>query len=223
MVKLTSNCAILREEVKTQVEFDLLVAVARASGMPLADQRFDVNDYNSNYLTFISSYSHITQTYYINNRELITFNSAIFSLAESSWTHIWQGKISEIFYYGDSEKIYFDISQIKTVPGDLVGKCCSLISTREVAAVELPKPKLAVGDKVLWKGVESKVVVNVPDKFNRLIVLLASGAYKQAKINDIQKVIPLREQIIAVLDDQDYCSGENADRLLKLFNITEKN
>ena len=39
MDKLTSNSVILRSEVKTQVEFDLLVAVCRASDMSLHHQK----------------------------------------------------------------------------------------------------------------------------------------------------------------------------------------
>jgi len=285
MDKLTRNSAILRSEVKGQVEFDLLVAVCRASGMTLADQRFEVNDYNSKYLTFIDLRRFITETNDIahENRELITFNDAVFSLAEPSWTHIWMGKISKEFYYGDSEKIYFDISQVETVSGALVGKYCSLIATREPQVVEPPNPTFKVGDYVerintYFEGV-SVGAIGIVSRSDQTYSLSLEGhsagfckknfklavAPKKPKFavgdvirrnegdidhevlfmddrsmllqallspmrfvihdpcfEDFTRVIPIREQIITVLDDQDYCSAEHADRLLKLFNITEK-
>ena len=285
MDKLTSNSAILRSEVKTQTEFDLLVAVCRANGLPLKNQKgINFDAYKGKYLTLEIPASCLQIKYYlVAEDELISFEDAVFSLAEPEWTHIWQGKLSEDFYYGDSEKIYFDISQIETVPGALVGKYGSLIATREPQVVEPPNPTFKVGDYVerintYFEGV-SVGAIGIVSRSDQTYSLSLEGhsagfckknfklavAPKKPKFavgdvirrnegdidhevlfmddrsmllqallspmrfvihdpcfEDFTRVIPIREQIITVLDDQDYCSAEHADRLLKLFNITGK-
>jgi hypothetical protein len=226
MNKLTSNSAILRAEIKSQVEFDLLVAVCRASGMRLHHQKDnEFYKYKHKYIGLNCPESCLqSRNSLCGDYVLISFQDAIFSLAEPSWTHIWQGKISEIFYYGDSEKIYFDISQIKTVPGDLVGKCCSLISTREVAAVA---PKFKVGDVIKGKLSETEYTVLYIDEKSAAVERcdgVGRCFIQTSALHNYEKVIPLRTQLISLITsvDDDTYSDDIADAILDKFNVTEK-
>ena len=209
MNKLTSVSAILRSEVKGQVEFDLLVAVARASGIPLESQSFESSDYFLTYLTFTAPRHGITQTHEIVGmpRTLISFEDAVFSLAEPEWTHIWQDNISESFYYGDGKDIRFDISSSEASSGHFYkpyGKrYYTLIATREPVVVEPPKPKFAVGDVIKDKtgGVKHKMLHNNFDAY--------------------EKVTPIREKLADVLRKSDF-PIEAADVVLAQFDVTEK-
>jgi hypothetical protein len=224
MNKLTSNSAILREEVKTQVEFDLLVAVCRASGMPLADQRFDVNDYNSNYLTFIDSHQHITETCSITgaNRELISFEDAIFSLAKPEWTHIWQGDISEEFVYGNNSHVYFNVSHNRAYYQPIT-KYYTLIAICKDAADEPPKLKFKVGDVVKHKNGMKKRIIFIDDKSVALENLCGGSRHfiQRNSFGNYEKVIPIRENLADVLRKSDF-PLEAADAILEKFNVTEK-
>ena len=288
MDKLTRNSAILRSEVKGQVEFDLLVAVCRASGMTLADQRFEVNDYNSKYLTFIDLRRFITETNDIahENRELITFNDAVFSLAEPSWTHIYRGKGTGSFYYGNDKGKHFNISEnARTLCSTADFSNYTLIATRELAAVEPPKPTFKAGDYVerintnyMSINIGDIAVVSRSgqshslsleghsaafDKKNFKLAIapkkpkFAVGDVIKSKLNEIEytvlyideksaavgrcddfcrffmptselhnyeKVIPLRNQVISLVEHVDPSSyfEDIADAILARFNVTEK-
>ena len=284
MNKLTSVSAILRSEVKGQVEFDLLVAVCRAIGMPLAEQAFDkLDEYNGQYFAF--DYPEVClqdKDLLIGGNELISFEDAVFSLAKPEWTHIWQGNTTKHFFYGNREDIRFNISISKTASAFNINKY-TIIATRDPQVVEPPKTKFAVGDYVerintnyMSINIGDIAVVRHVDETHRLFLdgyipgfdkknfKLAIAPKKpkfavgdvirrnegdidhevlfmddrsmllQALLSpmrsvihdpcfeDFTRVIPIREQIITVLDDQDYCSAEHADRLLKLFNVTQK-
>ena len=228
MNKLTKDSAILRSEVKTQVEFDLLVAVARASGIPLESQSFESSDYRLTYLTFTDPRHGITQTHEIVGmpRTLISFEDAVFSLAKPEWTHIWRGDLSEEFLYGDSNYIYFTISRNKAYNRPKT-KCYTLIATREPVAVAPPKPKFKAGDVLKHNYYDTKHTILFIDEVSAVVESCDGSGRRHISTNelcDYEKVIPLREQLASLITsvDDDTYYEDIADAILEKFNVTEK-
>jgi len=231
MDKLTSNSAILRSEVKGQVEFDLLVAVCRANGFPLSSQKevnFDV--YKRKYLGLRYSEPFLLDKDLINDsNELLSFEDAVFSLAEPEWTHIWQGNTSKHFFYGNREDIRFNISISKTASAFYINKY-TIIATREFALIEPPKTKFAVGDVIKHK--HNKVeyteytVLYIDKKSAAVEYLCGEGRHfiESNQFFNYEKVIPLRNQVISLVKHVDPSSyfEHIADAILARFNVTEK-
>ena len=227
MDKLTSNSAILRSEVKTQVEFDLLVAVCRASDMPLVGQeKVNLNNYNDKYLSLNFPEGCLQgQSQPPEGQALINFEDAVFSLAKQTWTHIYRGKGTGSFYYGNDKGKHFNISEnARTSCSTADFSNYTLIATREPQVVEPPNPTFKVGDVVKYKNGIKKRIIFIDDKSAALENLCGGDRHfiQRNSFGNFEKVMTIREQLIAILDDADYDPDENADRLLKLFNVTEK-
>jgi len=230
MDKLTSNSAILRSEVKTETDFNLLVAVARASGMTLAVQAFDkLDEYNGQYFGF--DYPEVClqdKDLLRYGNELISFEDAVFSLAEPEWTHIYRGKGTGSFYYGNDKGKHFNISEnARTSCSTADFSNYTLIATREPQVVESPKPKFAVGDVIKHKGGYTEYTVLYIDEVSAAVKHGdgASRCFIQASVFDgYEKVIPLRNQVISLVEHVDPSSyfDDIADAILARFNVTEK-
>ena len=230
MDKLTSNSAILRSEVKTQVEFDLLVAVCRANGLPLKNQKgINFDAYKGKYLTLEIPASCLQIKYYlVAEDELISFEDAVFSLAEPEWTHIYRGKGTGSFYYGNDKGKHFNISEnARTLCSTAYFSKYTIIATREPQVVESPKPKFAVGDVIKHKGGYTEYTVLYIDEVSAAVKHGdgASRCFIQASVFDgYEKVIPLRNQVISLVEHVDPSSyfEDIADAILARFNVTEK-
>jgi len=238
MNKITIKTVILNKEVKNQSDFDLLVTVTKATGMILKEQdNYSFNIYTANYLIFNDSEFYINHTNYLDsNKNLITFNEAIFSKAKFEWTHIWQSKITKDFFYGNSKRIYFNITSNEKDFFKFTDRH-TLVTTRDTKSktTELLEDELKVSDVIERIHDKNKFTILYIDKVSAVLEPLNKSLDRSfltvfALKKYYKKIVSTKENLANflrtdVLNEYKGCfyTLPMADKILNRFDVVEKN